>query len=299
MRRAALLAAAVLGALAPAAGLPAAAGAAPTATLSASFTPERLGGRTTLGFGFQISAGPGQVPPALTEATLSYPNNLGLELSGLGLATCTEAALQAAGPGGCPADSVMGHGTALAEISLGGQVVDESAPLAILRAADREGHLAVLFDAVGTSPLAASVVFPGVLLPAPAPYEELSIGLPLIPSVPGAPDVALVRLRSTLGPSRIVYYEQAEGRTLAYRPPGILLPKTCPAGGFPFAAQFGFADGSHASAATVVPCPRATARPGRLGRVQVSPLAAVDGDQPAGDAGDGSHRRTSLISRSV
>jgi hypothetical protein len=271
MRRAALLAALL------AAGLPAAAGAspreraataapsgrsipagaAPTATLSASFEPDRLGQRTTLEFGFQITGGPGRVPPALTEVDLSYPNHLGIELSGLGLATCAEAALQAAGPRGCPADSIMGHGTALAEISLGGEVVDESAPLEILRAADQEGHLALLFDATGTSPLAASVVFPGVLLPAPAPYEGLlSIGLPLIPSVPGAPDVALVRLSSTLGPSRIVYYEQVEGRTLAYQPPGILIPKTCPAGGFPFAAQFGFADGSHASATTVVPCPR-------------------------------------------
>jgi hypothetical protein len=256
VRRAILLGAALAGACLPAVGVASTAGAAPTAALTASFKPERLGRRTTLAFGFQISDGAGRVPPALTAVDLSYPNYLGIALSGLGLATCTETALQAAGPQGCPADSIMGHGTAVAEIPLGEQVVRESAPLEILRASDQEGHIALLFDAVGTSPLDAGVVFPGILLPAPAPYGgTLSIGVPLIPSVPGAPDVALVQLRSTLGPSRVVYYEQVGSRTLAYQPPGILLPDTCPAGGFPFAAQFSFADGSHASATTAVPCP--------------------------------------------
>jgi hypothetical protein len=253
----ATLAAALLLCLYPlAAAPPAASAAAPSATLSASFAPERLGRRTTLGLGFQISAGAGQVPPPLTGVELSYPNYLGIALSGLGLATCTEAALQAAGPGGCPADSIMGHGTALARIPFGGQVVAESAPLAIMRASDQEGRIALLFDAVGTRPLAASVVFPGVLLPAQAPFGgSLSIAVPLIPSVPGAADVALARLQLTLGPNGVVYYEQVAGRTLAYQPPGILLPPTCPPGGFPFAAQFTFADGSQASAATTVPCP--------------------------------------------
>jgi hypothetical protein len=83
----------------------------------------------------------------------------------------------------------------------------------------------------------------------------LSIAVPLIPSIPGAPDVALVQLHLTLGPSGVVYYERVAGRTLAYRPPGILLPSGCPRGGFPFAAEFSFVDGTRTSAATTVPCP--------------------------------------------
>ncbi len=246
-----LLAATVLGVC-----IPAAACAAPTASLSASLTPERLGQRTTLGFGFGISAGAGRVPPALTEIDLSYPNYLGIALSGLGLATCAEATLQTSGVEGCPADSIMGRGAALAEIALGPDVVTESAPVTILRTADQEGHFALLFDVVGTAPLDATAVFPGVLLAAPAPFGgRVSIETPLIPSVPGAQDVALVQLHSTLGPSGVVYYEQVQGRTLAYEPPGILLPASCPRGGFPFAAEFSFADGSHASAHTAVPCP--------------------------------------------
>jgi hypothetical protein len=257
VRRAILLGAVLFGAFQPAACAPAAWAVAPSAALSASFTPERLGQRTTLSFGFRLQTGAGQVPPALTEVDFSYPDYLGIALSGLGLATCTEAALQASGPQGCPTDSIMGRGTVLAEIALGPEVVKESAPLTILRASDQEGHIALLFSAFGTFPLAAGVVFPGTLLPAPTPYGGLlSMAVPSIASIPGAPDVALVKLRSTLGPSGIIYYEQAAGRTLAYQPPGILLPDSCPPGGFPFAAEFTFVGGSHARAATTVPCPR-------------------------------------------
>ncbi len=162
MARPALLGAVLLGIC-----LPAPAQAAPSATLSASFTPERLGQRTTLSFGFQIRAGAGRVPPALTAVDLSYPNYLGIALSGLGLATCTEATLQASGPAGCPANSVMGHGAARAEIALGPEVVKESAPITILRASDQEGHIAVLFSAIGTRPSPPGSCFPASCCPRP------------------------------------------------------------------------------------------------------------------------------------
>ena len=203
----------------------------------------------------RISAA-GALPPALTGARLSYPGDLGIGLSGLGLATCTEAILQAMGVAGCPANATMGYGEALAEIDLGPSLVEESAPITILRAPDEAGHLALLFYATGTTPVDARVVFPGTLLPAPTPFGGLvDIAVPPIPSVPGAPDVALVRLRATLGPNGVTYYERVEHQTLAYRPAGILLPNTCPRGGFPFAAEFSFADGSSTNAHTVVPCP--------------------------------------------
>jgi hypothetical protein len=233
----------------------------PTASLSAAFEPERLGGRTTLRFGFQITGPDGQVPPALTAVSLSYPESLGIAFSRLGLVTCTQAQLEASGVSGCPEDSIMGFGSATAEISLGADIVGEPVPLTILRAPDAEGHISLLFDAVGTSPLNTSAVFPGALLPAPAPFGgQVSIDVPLIASLPGAPDVAIVRLRATLGPSGVIYFKPLEGRTIVYRPPGILLPDSCPKGGFPFAAQFSFVDGSHASARAVEACPARAAR---------------------------------------
>jgi len=254
LTRALLLAALLLGVCPLAA--PPVARATPSARLGASFTPERLGGRTTLGFEFQILAPAGQVPPALTAVDLSYPNYLGFALSGLGLATCTGETLQAFGPSRCPANSVMGYGHALAEIALGPAIVTETAPITILRALDQQGHFALLFYAAGNVPLDAHVTFPGLLYPAPAPYGgSVDISVPLVPSIPGAPDVAVVRLRATIGPRGVAYYEQADGTTLAYRPPGMLLPRGCPPGGFPFAAEFHFLDGSQTSARTEVPCP--------------------------------------------
>jgi hypothetical protein len=242
---------------------PATAIAGPSATLSAAFVPLRLGHRTTLSFAFSISAG-GALPPPLTGVRLSYPANLGIGLSGLGLATCGETELQALGPAGCPANAIMGYGAARAELALGPNVVGESAPITILRAPDSEGHIALLLYATGTTPVAARAVLPGVLLAAPAPFGGLvSIAVPLIASVPGAPDVALVRLRATLGPAGVTYFESVAHQTLAYRPTGILLPATCPRGGFPFAAELSFADGSAASAHTAVPCPAHRHRVGR------------------------------------
>jgi hypothetical protein len=250
MRRAILLAAVLSGIC-----LPVAAQAAPSAMLNATFIPKRLGQRATLDFAFSFSAPAGQVPPPLTQIELRYPDNLGLGLSGLGLATCTVQTLEASGPSGCPANSVMGHGAALTGIVLGSTIVTESAPITILRSPDQEGHLAVLFSAEGTTPVDTRIVFPGLLLPAPAPFGgQVSVGVPLVPTLPGAPFISVIRLHATLGPQKVIYYEQVNGRTLAYQPRGILLPDSCPRGGFPFAAQFSFVDGSHTSARTAVPC---------------------------------------------
>jgi hypothetical protein len=236
----------------------------PSATLTAAFNPERLGRRTTLSFDFRIVGAAGAVPPALTEIDLSYPHKLGIALSGLGLATCTAAALEASGLTGCQADSIMGFGDATAEISLGSDVVAETVPITILRAPDEEHHIALLLDAVGTAPLNTTAVFPGALLPAPLPYGgTVSIDAPLIPSVPGAPDVAVVALHATLGPAGVTYYEHVPGETLGYQPPGLLLPPSCPHGGFPFAVRFSFVGGTQASAQAVDPCPARAGRPGR------------------------------------
>jgi hypothetical protein len=227
-----------------------------SATLGASFTPYRLGGRTTIGFSFQIKAPAGQVPSALTEVEVRYPQNLGFALSGLGLALCSASLVEATGTSGCPANSIMGAGSAVAELRFGPQLVTESASISIARAPDQEGHIALLLYVSGPSPVNTQLLSPAQLLPAAAPFGgRLNMQLPVIASVPGAPAVAIDSLHVTLGPQGLTYYEQAEGSTLAYTPKGILLPTSCPRGGFQFAATFSFLDGSHPTAHTTVPCP--------------------------------------------
>jgi hypothetical protein len=235
--------------------LTATAHAAQSVKLHATLTPERLGQGTTIGFGFQISAPAGHIPSPLTEVSVSYPASLQVALSGLGLASCSTETLETFGPRGCPAESLMGYGSALAEIPIGPEVVHEDAHVTLLRAP--VAGFALLFYAEAAGPVNAQLAFPGQLLPAPAPFGgRIAIDVPLVPGLPTGPDVAVVKLNSTLGPQHITYYEHLHSRWIPYHPKGIMLPNSCPHDGFPFTATLTFLDGTHANAPTTVPCPR-------------------------------------------
>jgi hypothetical protein len=237
-------------------GLSSAAQASPSLKLSVALNPERLGQGTTVGFDFAIASTTGPVPPPLTEVGLRYPGALGIALSGLGLATCSAMTLEVLGPEGCPAEARMGYGSVLAEIAIGEEVIVEHATLAVLRAPTQGGHVSLLFYAEGVTPVDAQIVFTGALLAAAPPFGGLlHIDVPLVPSVPGAPDVAVVQIHGTLGPQHLTYYRPVGRGFAPYNPQGILLPHHCPRGGFPFSAELGFLDGSRTSTRAVVSCP--------------------------------------------
>jgi hypothetical protein len=250
---------ALLGALMPLVGFgfPASAPAAPSVKIHASFTPERLGRGTTVGFGFDVAVPVGQDPLPLAQLDVRYPAQLGIATSGLGVASCTAATLEALGPKGCPVESLMGHGSALTEIPFGPGILRETASITIVRGPVQNGQASLLFYSEGGTTVDAQVVFTGLLLPAPAPFGGVvSTSLPPIPTLPESFDVALVRLRYTLGPGGLTYYERIHGELVPYHPRGIILPSSCPRGGFPFAASFVFLGGEHTRATTEVPCPR-------------------------------------------
>jgi hypothetical protein len=237
--------------------MPAAASATQTARLSATLSPEHLGAGTTIGFGLTIATTTGRVPSPLTRIDLLYPANLGIATSGLGLATCTADTLEVFGPEGCPSQSQMGYGSALIEVPFGPEILHETATSKVFMAHLHQGHLGLIFYAQADVPVSAEIVFPGLVLPAPQPYGgELSTTIPLVPTLPEAPDAAVVKLSTTLGPEHLIYYERVHGKSIAYHPRGIVLPRICPHGGFQFAAHFTFEDRTHASARTTVPCPQ-------------------------------------------
>lgn len=232
--------------------------ASQSAMLQASLTPEHLGQETTFGFAFEIEAPRGQAPSPLVSVGLSYPKDLGVTISELGLATCTVAELQAHGLRVCPGNSRMGRGSATVEIPIGPMILSETAHIDVVRAPQQEGHMAVIFNIEGTSPVGAEIAIPSVLLSAQEPFGGvMSIQLPTVPSLPEAPDVAVVDLQAFIGPSHLIYHERVHGRTIAFRPHGIKMPRHCPRQGFPFAATFAFMDGTRTAARTVVPCPHA------------------------------------------
>ncbi len=252
---------------------PAPSGAVTTAALSASFHPYRLGGRSTLQFGFELRAESGQIPPPLTEVELRYPADIGVYNSELGLASCTAGALESGGPGACPADSVMGYGVVHTGVRLGSTTVDESSLITVFRAPYEGRHLALLFFAEGREPVLTDVIFPGLLLPAPEPFGgRVSIGVPLVETLPGAPYVSVLRLHATLGPENVTYFKRAGGITFAFQPRGIELPRRCPRAGFPFAASFTFSGGTRALAHTTVQCREGQAEGGaERGRGRAGP----------------------------
>ncbi len=235
--------------------------AAQSVKLNVSLTPERLGADTTIAFAFEISSPEGQVPPPLTNVDLLYPANLGLITSGLGLATCSRTELEKEAD--CPPNSLMGYGSATAQIPIGPEVIPETAQITTWMAPiNEEGHLGLLFLARGENPVAAELIFTSLILSAAAPFGgSMTTAIPIVPSLPDAPDVSVTQLRSTLGPMHITYYQRFHGKTTAYHPQGIRLPHKCPHGGFPFAATFTFLNGTNAAAHTTVPCPPNNPRP--------------------------------------
>lgn len=228
---------------------------APHVTLRASLTPNRLGGRTTIGFALSVGDVGGVVPPPVVGLTVRYPQEIGLGLSELGLDECSVATLEASGPVDCPQNSVMGYGKALSAIAFGPNRVVENTPITIFRGPDEGEHTALLFYATGPSPVNAHLVADGVLLPTEGPFGgRVTIALPLVPSLPEAQYLSVVKLSSTIGPKGISYVEEAEGRPYTYVPKGFLMPDTCPRGGFQFGATLTFEDGRTASAHTMVGC---------------------------------------------
>jgi hypothetical protein len=253
LRRTSSILAAALGLLAL---LPGIASASESAKLTAAFTPDRLGTPTTISFDIQIAAR-GQIPAPLTGIDIHYPIDLGLATTGLGLATCPPSALRALGLKGCPADSLMGHGNALADIPLGEDSLTESASITLLAGSPQNGHLSLIVYAQSKFPVATELIFSALLLPGTPPFGgRLHFNVPLVPTIPEAPDVAITQIQTTLGPLGLTYYEPIHGKLIPYHPQGIQLPTTCPHHGFPFEANITFQNDTHTNATTTVPCPQ-------------------------------------------
>jgi hypothetical protein len=226
------------------------------ATLNASFSPDRLGAPTTITFGFHLSTTEGTAPPPLTGIDLRMPAGINYTTTTLGLAICQPAVLIAQGVSGCPPNSRLGYGSALVEVPFGTGAGHEIPEVQALSGPSPNGNLVVLFYANGLFPVDAQLAFSGEVLPDTGRFgSQLATTVPLVTSVPGGPDVSVVSVTSTIGPSHLTYYKHVHGRRVAFHPRGVSVPEHCPKGGFPFDAQFTFEDGTQASAQTAVPCP--------------------------------------------
>lgn len=240
---------------------PASRAASPQMRMRAELAPLRLGRPTAITVGFTIPDPPGVDISPLTGMRLLLPAGMSIGASELGLQTCTQAILEEDGPTGCPVNSAIGSGSATAEVPFGSQRVFEHVKIAIFSAPLQDGTPQLVVSAVGLHPVIANIVFTGVALEAQSPFGGvIETTMPPVPGLPGGPDVGLVSMRIAIGPRWLTYRETVHGKTVRFHPAGVVLPRRCPRGGFPFAVQLSFMDRSSARAQTAVRCPRPARR---------------------------------------
>lgn len=223
---------------------PAPAQAPTAATITPSLSPDRLGARASLTLAINYSGGELGVPSPVRGAVLRFPAGLTIEIPHL--RSCSAAMLEIHGVSGCPARSKIGSGYAFVEGNLGAQPFTERVTLWAFLGPLRNLQPTFEIFGEGYTPLGEQIVLTATTLPARRPYgEELVMSVPPIPTVPFGSDASIVSFSLTVGAKR---RWTADANT-------VLVPSRCPAGGFPFAAEFTYADGSEERALATVPCP--------------------------------------------
>ena len=218
-----------------------------SASIRPSLLPDRLGANTALTLAFRFSGGEEGVPAPLSHMVVHLPAGLSIDLRGVG--TCAKSRLQRSGAAGCPAGSRVGRGHAMMSVHAGSLAVPEEADITVFRGPNRGSRPTFEIFGQGETPLDQSSTSTAVLEPGSSPYgSKLTVSIPAIPTLVLEPNASFISLSLTIGAVGHAPRAHAAAGT-------ILTPRSCPAGGFPFAASFTFADGSTISESATVPCP--------------------------------------------
>jgi hypothetical protein len=215
--------------------------------IKASFKPDKLGMPTLIQGEAIFTNTLSPVPVPLSKVTLVGPAGLGLNLKGS--ATCTVAILEAKGPEGCPARSIAGSGGGIGIYELGGQVNEEPFTMELFVGNNHPGHYEVLLYVNATSPVSVQLVFHAPIVKEPKPYGlGFSFEVPEIKTLPEASNASVKSAHITLGATPL---EQRQ-----FHVSGIIVPKSCPKGGWPVESIFGFEDGQTVQAKSTIACPK-------------------------------------------
>ncbi len=235
-------------------GLPAAASAAPTVTFKAKAVPipgfphtgNILGAGAAEQSEWTIRGTEyGGFPPPLVGVNVYLP--AGTKLHPQGFTTCDPNALKNTGPSSCPKKSkftIVGEANGV--VSFGAERVEEKTSV--------QGFFApggaLQFYTQGTSPVSLEFISPSHIVSASTP--SIITTVPLVETVPGAPDASVLSLKITAGSA------YKKGKTTVYFG---TVPKKCPKGGFPVKSELKFAALGGLSAQTVTssykaPCPK-------------------------------------------
>ncbi len=185
----------------------------------------------------------GGYPSPVTEVVVELP--AGVKLHRQGFATCSTAILESHEVSKCPKRSVAGpRGEVLGVVSFGNTRVEEKATIQAFFAPD--GKLA--FFTEGRSPAVMEILATGGFSTAAAPFgPKLTVPVPLVETVPGAPYASVFSIKGKIGAA----FKQGK-KLISYG----TVPKTCPKGGFKGKVEVTFLSGETVTVNPTVPCPK-------------------------------------------
>jgi len=147
---------------------------------------------------------------------------------------------------------------------IGRELVEEEYTLDFFLGDNRPGHTSLLIFLSGSKPVSVELVFTAVVIRGPKPY-----GPRLQPrrAAHQSPPRSVRRLCEDCVPDagsaqRRLLQEGSTASARCFHLKGIILPRSCPHGGWPVASQFSFQDGSTVMAKRAVPCSEEVTPPG-------------------------------------
>src|SRR5436190_13800636 len=219
-------------------GLTQAAPAAPIVKLKAKAVPiagfphtgNILGAGAAVQAEFTISGTEyGGFPPPLIGVNFYLPK--GAKIHSQGFKTCSKAVLEQMGPRRCPKGSAAGPiGHAQGVVAFGSERVREEVSIASFFTPN-----GLLFYTEGHSPVQLEFLSAGryVNLGGAGGFgPKLITQVPLVETVPGAPDASVEKINVKVGAAR-----RSHGKAIYYG----TMPRKCPRGGFPVKAELIFA----------------------------------------------------------
>lgn len=216
-----------------------------TATITPTLLPDKLGAEGALQLTIRYSSDESAVPLPISRTVLRFPIGLGVEIPHL--RSCSPTRLRVQGPSACSTQSLLGHGHAIAEAQVGSEIVSEGIDLTLFVGPFHNLQPTFEILGLGYSPFDERVVLTGTVRPDNPPYgEDLVLSIPPIATLPLEPDASIVSMSLTVGTAKPRHPITVNT---------IVVPPSCPAGGFPFAAEFTYADGSTGSALASALCP--------------------------------------------